>query len=142
MASKMTARFATDENREEGGVWVDFGDDIRVKVRRFRSRKSIEVRKELDKPFADVVRRGTLPEGVAEDLLLKQMAKAIVADWEGVDLGDGEVVPCTEGNSLVALKKFPEFREAILQVSIEADNYRAKVDEDAEKNSAASLPGA
>lgn len=142
MASKMMTRFSTDENKEEGGVWTDFGDGMRVKIRRLRSRKSMEVRKELEKPFADTVRRGALPDSVAEELLLKQMSRAIIADWEGIDLGDGVEVPYTIDNAYTALKKFSEFRENVLQVAMEADHYRTKVDEDAEKNSSTFSAGA
>jgi hypothetical protein len=132
--SKLFARFKTDENKEEGGVWVDFGDGVKIKVRRLRSRKSLEVRKDLDKPFADQIRRGPLDDKVAEDLLIQQIAQGIIADWEGVDLGDGEIVPYTAGNAYTLMKALPELRDSILQVSADAESYRAKVDEDTEKN--------
>lgn len=140
--SKLFARFKTDENKEEAGVWVDFGDGIRIKVRRLRSRKSVEVRKELDKPFADQIRRGPLDEATAEDLMLKQMAQGVIADWEGVDLGDGEVVPYTPDNAYKLLKELPELRDDILRVCAEADNYRMNLDEAAEKNLPDSSAGA
>lgn len=133
--SKLFARFKTDENREEGGVWVDFGDDVRIKVRRLRSRKSLDVRKELEKPFADQIRRGPLGDKVAEDLLLQQMSQGIIADWEGVDLGDGILVPYTPTNAFKLLKELPELRDSILQISADADSYRAKVEDAGEKKS-------
>jgi hypothetical protein len=142
MASKLFNRFSTDQNREEQGVWVDFGDGIRIRIRRIRSKKSADVRKELEKPLVDQIRRGPLPEAEAEDLLVRQIAYGVIVDWEGVDLGDGVVVPYTRENAVKLLKALPELRDAILQISVDADSYRLKVDEDAEKNSEISSPGA
>ena len=139
--SKLFARFLTDQDREEAGVWVDFGDGIRIKVRRLRSRKSLDVRKELEKPFADQIRRAPLDDDTAQDLLLKQMSQGIIADWENVDLGDGVTVPYTVDNAYKLLKALPELRDAILQVSADADSYRAKVAEDTEKNLSDSSAG-
>ena len=77
--SKLWQRFATNEDTEENGVWVNFGDGIRVKVRRLKSRKSQEVRKELDKPFTNEIRRGSLDTKTAEDLLVKQIASGVIS---------------------------------------------------------------
>jgi hypothetical protein len=134
MASKLYSRFSTDQNKEEAGVWVDFGDGVRIRIRRLNSRRSQEVRNELNRPHADTIRRGPLPSDVAEELMLRQIARGIISDWEGVDLGDGVSVPYTGENAYKLLKDLPEIRDHILQVSSEADNFRAKVDEDTEKN--------
>ena len=108
------------------------GDGIRVKIRRIRSKKSIEVRRELDKPHANEIRRGTLSDDASTDLLVKQVAAGIIADWEGIDLGhlarandlpEGDI-PYTADNAYRVLKLLPEFRDEILQVSMSAESYR------------------
>ncbi len=109
-------------------MWTDFGDGIRVKIRRIRSKKSIAVRKELDLPFSGELRRGQLDEGVAEDLLVKQVAAGVIADWEGIDLGEGNL-PYTPDNAYKVLKTLPEFRDEILQVSMNAESFRKQFDE-------------
>ncbi|XAI96053.1 hypothetical protein [Microcystis phage Mwe-JY26] len=133
--SALFARFKTDEDREENGVWVDFGDDIKVKVRRFKSRASQDARKELEKPHQDVIRRGGLSEEQAQELLLRQMAKAIIVDWQGVTDEKGEPLPCTEDAKYSILKALPEFRDEVFGISIDRDAFKAKVDADAEGNS-------
>lgn len=133
--SKLFARFSTDDNKEEAGVWCDFGDGIRVKIRRIRSRKSQEVRKDLERPYQDQVRRGPLPEKLAEELLVNQLANGIISDWEGVDVGDGVEVPYTAANAVTVLTALPELRDEILRISMDADNFRKKVEVDGEKNS-------
>lgn len=140
--SKLLSKFRTDESKEEAGVWVDFGDGIRVRVRRLKSRKSIEFRKELDKPHADVIRRGSMDDKTAEDLLIRQIAGGVIADWEGVEDEDADgnaiAVPYTFDNAYSILKKASDFRDEILSVSVGADNYRNAVDKDAVGNSSTS----
>ena len=133
--SKLFAKFATDQDKEETGVWVDFGDDLKVKVRRLRSRKSIEVRKELDKPHVNEIRRGVMSPDVAEELLMRQVAGGVIADWKGVEDEDGTVLPYTPDNAYKLLKALPEFRDAIFQVSMDADAFKASDTEDAKGNS-------
>jgi hypothetical protein len=134
----MFARFATDASREEEGVWVDFGDGIEVKVRRLSSKISRDVRKRLEKPHAEAIRRGPLPESLAEDILNRQLAEAIISDWKGVDDDNGQPLACTVENKIAILKALPEFRDEIVSISIERDNYKAALNEDAEKNSSTS----
>jgi hypothetical protein len=133
--SKLMKRFSTDEDREENGRWVDFGEGLRIKVRRVKSKKSMEIRKDLERPFVDQIRRGPLPDAVAEEMLVNQIARGIIADWEGVELEDGVLLPYTAKNAYDVLKALPELRDSVLQISIDAENYRLRTDEDAEKNS-------
>lgn len=137
MSKKLKARFGTDEAKEEEGVWADFGEGIRVKVRRFKSRIVQETQRKLHKPFADTVRRGPLPDHIAEDLMAKLMAQAIIADWEipGDEEGDPPVPNTVEAKlAIIKNKDYAEFRDEILAISFERDAYRQSLDEDGEKN--------
>lgn len=137
MAEKKSAlfsRFKTDETKEEQGIWVNFGDGIRIKVRRFKSKASQDARKELEKPLTAEIRRGPLEEKVQEDLLIRQMAKAIIVDWEGVTDEDGEELDCTFDTKYQILKALPEFRDDIAAIALDRDSFKAALDEDAEKN--------
>jgi hypothetical protein len=134
-SSALFARFKTDEDRQENGVWVDFGDGIKVKIRRFKSKASVAARKELDKPHTEVIRRGKLAEDVAEDLLVRQIAMGVIADWEGVTDENGNNVPNTTDAKYHILKALPDFRDEIFAISVEAEHFKAAVDADAEGNS-------
>jgi hypothetical protein len=134
MKSKLYARFQMDEDREEAGVWVDFGDGIRVKVRRLKSRASQDARKELDKPFTNEIRRGNLASEVAEDLLVKQIAKGVIADWSGVDDKDGKPLTYSPEAAYELLKALPEFRDEIFAISVDRDAFKAKDNADAVGN--------
>lgn len=139
--SKLAKRFSTDENKEEGGVTVDFGDGVKITIRRVKSKKSMEVRKDLERPFVDQIRRGPLPDAVAEEMLVNQIARGIIADWEGVELEEGVPLPYTAKNAYDVLKALPELRDSILQISIDAENYRLKVEEAAVENLSISSAG-
>lgn len=137
MSKKATlwGKFATDNDREENGVWVNFGDGIRVKVRRMKSRISQETRKELEKPYLADIRKGGITEEQAKEMLLQQISQAIISDWEGVTDKDGATLPCTPAAKYNILKALPEFLDEIFVISTERDNYKAVADEDTEKNS-------
>jgi len=133
--SKLHARFKTVETKEEEGVWAEFGDGIAVRIRRFKSRAVQDYQKKLNRPYADMVRRGPLPQHIAEDLMEKLIAHAVIADWRGVTDEEGEnELPPTDENKLKIIKELPEFRDEILSVSFERDGFRDALDEEAEKN--------
>lgn len=132
--STLFTRFKTDEKKEEEGIWVNFGEGFRVKVRRFKSKASQDARKELEKPFTAEIRRGPLDEKIAEDLLIKQMAMAIIVDWEGATNEEGKSLPCTFENKYYVLKSLPEFRDEIAAIAIDRDSFKSASDEEGEKN--------
>lgn len=133
--SKLFAKFATDTNREEAGTWVDFGDGVKFRIRRFKSKASLDARKELDKPFTDELRRGKLDDRIAEDLLIKQMAYGVLADWQGVEAEDGTPLEFNRDNAYKILKALPDLRDEIFGIALDRESFKAKSDADAEGNS-------
>lgn len=136
MSKNLYARFQTDKVLEENGVWVDFGDGLEVKVARFNSARSKEVRRRLEKPFKGVFRSGQdLPEDKSTDILVKQMAEAIILDWKGVLGPDGKVLEPTLENKIKVLTDLPDFREVIATAALESATFKTLEDEEAGKNS-------
>lgn len=136
-------RYQTDRELEDGGVWVDYGDELMVCVRRINSAKSREVRRKLEKPYARAFRNQDMPESLSEELLNKQVAEAIVVDWKGVPDPDDntKMLPCTPENVLRMVKEFPDFRDDILTASMERATFQKAELEDAEGNSSSSSSG-
>ena len=143
--SKFFDRYKTDRGAEEEGVWVDFGDGIRVKLRRLNSAKSKEVRRRLEKPFEKQYRNGReYPDSLQEELMNKQLAQAIVVDWEGIpELDqsgspiDGKDMPCTPENVIRMVSQFPDFREEITTASLERATFQVEERKEREGNSEA-----
>ena len=132
--ANLAAQFGTDKDKEEQGVWIPLADKIRVKIRRFKSKASQDARTEFQKPYIAMIRRDSLSEEVSVEILEKQMAKAIIVDWEGITDDAGNDIPCTYENKLAILKALPDFRDEIAALAIARDSFKAEDDADAEKN--------
>jgi hypothetical protein len=130
-------RYNTDKNLEEEGVWVDYGDGLKVKVRRLSSKTSRDVRRKLEKPYSAQFRNREMPDALQEELLNKQVAQAIVLDWEGVedpDGKDGAMLPYSQDNVLRMVKEFPDFRDDILTAAMERSTFEKEQREKGAKN--------
>jgi hypothetical protein len=137
-------RYNTDRGLEEEGVWVDFGDGVKVQVRRLTSKKSREYRRKLDKPYTAQFRGREMPDDLQEKLLNQQVAGVIIANWEGVPDPDAPP-PAKEGDkpkmlefsqeaALMMVQKFPDFRDDILTAAMERTTFEKEQREDARKN--------
>lgn len=139
--TNLTGMFKMDESKEESGVWVDFGNGVRIKVRRLKSRAAQKVRQELDKEHTDAIRRGTLSTEDAEVLVNKQIALGIIVDWEGImetyeEDGETKERPLAYNGQTAyeLIKQLPELRDEIFAVATDRENYRAEQARDAAKN--------
>lgn len=128
--------FGTDTNRENDGVWEDFGEGIKFKIRRLNSDPSLEARKKAEKPYLAQIRKGKLSDDAAEEIAIQQLALGVIADWEGVTDEKGTAIKPTDANKLAVLRdeRLKDLRMTILQISMDADAYKIELDEDAEKN--------
>lgn len=117
--------YATSETAAEGGKWFDFGPDMKVKIRRFKSKKSIKVRNELEAPYKRINKIGTtLPENVQDEITNEHIARGIVVDWKGVRDRDGSDIAYSPAAALKLFTELPEFRDAVAEISLSLDNYR------------------
>lgn len=129
----------TDVDAEENGRWFKdlFGDgtNIEVKLRRMTSKKSIQVRRRLDKQYRSKQnKRGEYDEEFGMRVVVEQIAEAIIVDWANVIGRDGKPLECTPENKLMLLTKLPAFRDAVIIYSNELENFRIENAEEAEKN--------
>ncbi len=136
-------RYSTDRSLEESGVWIDFGDGLKVQVRRLTSKTSRETRRKLEKPYTTQFRNREMPDSLQEELLNKQMSQAIVVNWEGVaDPADPKkMLPYSPDNVLRMVQEFPDFRDDILTAAMERSTFAKEEREAAEKNSKTSSSG-
>lgn len=129
--------FAVNNNEAEDGKWFQMGREIWLKIRRFKSKKSVKVRTALEAPYARVNRRGTqLPEDVQEEITAHHLAEGIVADWKGIYDKSGQPVPYTKENAFAFISDplLREFRDRIAEISIDINNYIDDKEVDEEKN--------
>jgi hypothetical protein len=124
----MKKLFGTSEDAEKEGVWIDYGD-IRVKVARAGGR-NVKYQKVLEaesKPHKRALQTDSMPEDQARAMLMRVYSKTVVLDWENVDDGEGNIIPCTEENILAMFKEFPDF---FLEIKNMADGVALFRDEE------------
>lgn len=135
MAESLYDLFATSETAAEDGKWFKFGKTIEVKIRRFKSKVSRKVREELEAPYKRATKFGaTLPDDVSEEITLEQIARAIIVDWKGVPDKQGNLIKYSPAAAMEMLKALPEFKDAVIEISMNLDNYRDDEKDEAEKN--------
>jgi hypothetical protein len=141
--STFSERYSTNKSQEEDGTWVDFGDGIKVKIRRMNSKFSRDVRTKLEKPFAKQFRGQDYPLEIQDNLFNMQLAKAIVIEWEGVeDPNDPKKkADNSEDTKIAVFKKWPDFREDIAAASMERATFQDISVKEAEGNSKPSSDG-
>jgi hypothetical protein len=129
-------RYNTDRSLEESGVWVDFGDGLKVQVRRLTSKASREYRRKLEKPYIAQFRNREMPDSLQEQLLNKQVAGSVIVGWEGVPNPDNpkEEFPFSEENALAMVERFPDFRDDVLTAAMERTTFEKEQRENARKN--------
>jgi hypothetical protein len=129
-------RYNTDRSLEEDGVWVDFGDGLKVQVRRLTSKKSREFRRKLEKPYTAQFRNREMPDSLQEELLNKQVSGVVIVNWEGVANPDkpSEQLEFSPDNALTMCQKFPDFRDDVLTAAMERTTFEKEQRENARKN--------
>lgn len=132
----------TDTAAEEEGRWfVDiFGDgsNIDVKLRRLMSTASQTVRRRLDKGYRKYIKNGVyIDDEIALRVLNEQVAEAVLIDWRGVKVREnGKLVdlPYSKENALMLLSRLRHFRDGVVLMSQNLDNFRVEERADTEKN--------
>ncbi|MCP3684779.1 MAG: hypothetical protein GY861_19090 [bacterium] len=125
--------YYTDKEKEEKGIWEDFGNGCRVLIARSNNPTYKEYFKRISKPYRKQILRGTLPEEKGDALMIKAMAKAIILDWENL-MEDGAKVEYNLKEAIRVLTKYPDFKDAVSEVAQTAEAYKVDLDEEEEEN--------
>jgi len=125
--------FGTDQNKEKEGVWQDMGDGLKMRIARIGNPNYQKRFQALSKPHRRALRRGTLSDEIAEQLLIKCLAETIVLDWEGVE-ENGSTIPYSVDNAIRVLTDYPDLRNYVNDIANEMEGYKEDVDEEAIDN--------
>jgi hypothetical protein len=121
-------RFATNKAAAEEGTWVDLGDGVKIKVRRFDSAVSKAVRRKLEEPYTALRRAGQeLSDDIAQELLIRQLAQAILVDWRGVTDEEGKSIAFSSDVAYDILKKYDFFLEDVSRIVGSRDTFKSQV---------------
>ena len=129
--------YGTDKKAEEEGKWLEFGSEIRVKIRRFNSKPSLAVRTKLYKPYearAGMLKAPVIPEDVQTMLVNTHLAEGVIVDWAGIYDAEGNEIPFSTEAALQVLSALPDFSLEIARASIDMDSFRSETVENTTKN--------
>lgn len=127
--------FSTDKESEEDGRWIELGETTKIKVRAMGSKAVTDLRDILMRPYQAILRAGAkIPDDKNEEVGLRVISGAVIADWQGVNNAEGVEVPYSESEAYAICKAIPKFANMVAQVSMDAQMYRDDLREDAAKN--------
>ena len=127
---------SNSKSAEENGTWMELNADTGFKIRALHSKIVTDKREELMKPFQMMIRSGAkLPDEKNEEIGLRVIASAVLADWKGIKNADKKLVKYSEDEAYAILKALPKMASAILNWSTESANYQDELVEDNAKNS-------
>lgn len=127
--------FSADKESEEDGRWVDLTEVTGFKIRAFGAKAVIDLREKLMRPYANLTRAGLkVPDDKNEEIGLRTIAGAVIADWKGVEI-DGKLVEFSPENAYTLLKALPRLANFIIGASMDAQNFRDDLREGGAGNS-------
>ena len=132
---KISKRFATDHALEEDGTWFDIGDGGQLKVARKNNRRFKQKMRELIRGKERQLQLNTLPEEVADDILLEAMSHTILVDWKGIEDEADKPMRYSVARAKESMKAHPDFRELVEALSDDMEAFRVKQTASTEKNS-------
>lgn len=122
--------FSTNKESEEAGTWVDLSPKTGFKIRAFNAKAVSDLREKLMKPFQTIVRAGLeIPQDKNEEIGLKVISGAVLADWKGIVV-EGNEIAFSPDAAYTLLKKLPKLANFIASNAMESANFREEQKED------------
>jgi hypothetical protein len=125
--------YGTDKDKELAGVWEDMGGGCKVLIARLGNENYSKVFRRISKPYQNAIRRGTLGNEKAEELLIQAMAECIVLDWQGLE-EDGKKIKYSRDECVRVLKEYKDFRDHISELANSMELFKREMDAESEKN--------
>lgn len=128
-----------DEDLGTTGVWVDFYNGSRLKLasienekyKGYLARLAKKHRLQLDQNNDDST-------GLIQDITAEALAKHVLLDWEGVNLGDQKDASYNPEIGKKALLMAPKLKDFVMEQAGDYTNYNQKVVEEVKKPSSGS----
>lgn len=86
MSNPLLQQFKIDQSVETEGVTLEYGEGLSFRCARpgGSNKKFLRLFEELARPYRRSMDAGVMPEGVAETMMHKVYAQAVVLGWTGV----------------------------------------------------------
>jgi|DEB0MinimDraft_6_1074348.scaffolds.fasta_scaffold64388_2 hypothetical protein len=123
--------FRVDTERQNNGVWIDFGGGAKFKLASLQSKGFTDEFRSKTKPYTDVDRE--IPEEEQEQIMVTCLAKHVVLGWKNVFDGDQEF-HYSEDNAVKLLTELSAVRNMIIAEAKKLQNFKAKAKEAVKKS--------
>ena len=130
------SKFATDPSVENQGIFLDYGDGCKIRIRRAggANKEYIKAIERLSRTHRFQIQTGRLSIDESRQIMAEVYANTIVLGWEGVKGPNGEEILFSKEN---CLKLFTDLPDLFADVQAQADNaafFRVNIDEADAKN--------
>lgn len=117
--------YATDENLERDGAWVELSPTAKLKVARSNTAEYAKLLNKLaDERRPELDLGGDVAEQVSTEILVEVMAQTILRDWQGLTFKKVPMPYSVENaKKLLGVR---DFRVRVAQISDERAHYRIK----------------
>lgn len=126
------AEFATDEVAELNGTWLPYKTSEFLVARLGNKQYADLLSKLYEQNRKKIEAGGDEAEKLNKDLMIDVLATTILKGWENVAYR-GQVLEYSVENAKKLLEH-NEFRRTITDMAADVDNYRAKLEQEQEKN--------
>lgn len=128
------SKFKTDESKERDGVWVPLEKDGRIRVARTNNPLYREALVRKVSRYKTATTSKVIPEDDWLNIVNELVAETILVGWEGIT-EKGQPLPYSVENAKRVLTELKDFREIVLSIADNMDNFKEELDEGTEKNS-------
>lgn len=131
MKTNLDKVFKTSTDKEKEGIWFPVNDEVSFRIRRMfgsNARRNAEISSKYYGPYASQIKLKTLSEEKQDELALKIFIESTIIDWKGIktedENGEEKDFPFTMENAVQLFESMPDLREAIMEASMDAKNFK------------------
>ena len=128
------SKFKTNEDKERDGVWVSLDGEGRIRIARTNNPLYREAMLRKMNRYKMAAKSKVIPDDAWLDIVNELIAETILVDWEGIT-EKGEPLSYSVENAKRVLTELKDFREMVLSIADNMDNFKEELDEGTEKNS-------
>lgn len=128
--------FAVDVDACDEGVWFNYDENIKLKIRSVESEKYQSALENASRAAAKGMRTGVeLPKEVRHGILRRAVADHLVVDWKGMKSGGKNLSFSPDVlYKVIAQKKYATFYGWIIECAGEVANFEQEKAAEEEKN--------
>lgn len=128
------SKYKTDADKERDGVWVPLDGESRIRIARTNNPLYREAMVRKMNRYKMAAKSKVIPEDAWLDIVNELVAETILVDWEGIT-EKGQPLPYSVENAKRVLTELKDFREMVLSIADNMENFKEELDEGTEKNS-------